>query len=480
MKTITEPSREIPVMAEVDVIVAGGGVAGWAAAVAVGRKGARTMLVERNGILGGVATAGLMSSMCQFFVDHQGSRLVGGIPLELIEKLSERGAVSPQSLSPEMPQIPFDQEAFRTLLFEMTREAEVETLLHCWVVDVVQHDDQLRGVIIESKSGRQAILGKVVIDATGDADVAARAGAPFNYEPPSNDSLLFLMDNVDMQKTYEYFKEHEELWELIEKCDVARTFEQFERNWLERGMFHTPHGGGCVEGSPLWLLVEEAVKNGDYARSEGSCNNLDAFALFGLGHTGTMVINTGFFGWNPIENRVHEPLDSLNVKDASRIEIDGRMLIPYVANFLRKYLPGFESAGVCASACDLGVRYTRYIVGDHILTAEEVGSRARFDDVIGVWFFDIPYGVMVPRQVENLLVASGKSVSTEGQGNSRGILRLQPHCMILGEAAGTAAALCADSGVSPRTVDIKELQRALLRQDVYLGDKARLAGLGLT
>ena len=314
MKSLNEPSRSIPVIDEVDVVVAGGGLSGVAAAVASARAGAKTTLIERNGILGGVATSGLMSSITNWFFGSKGKLMIGGIALELVEKLVDMGGTIPKWRAAELPQIPFDQEIFRYILVDMVQKAGVSVLFHSFTSDALVENQRVKATVMESKSGRSALLSKIVVDATGDADIIAKAGAPFKYSPPGSNSLEFLMGDVDMQKTFEFFKQNREKWKLIENLDVPTTYEEFERNWVQRGMFHLPHGGGCIEKSPLWSLVQKAVENGDYARTKGNCVRLDAFGFFGLGINNTTVVNTGFF----------VNVDELNVKEISKAEMLAR------------------------------------------------------------------------------------------------------------------------------------------------------------
>lgn len=491
-QSINEPSRKIPVLDEMDVVVAGGGLSGVAAAVASARAGAKTTLIERNGILGGVATSGLMSSMTHWFFSSKGKLMLRGIALELVEKLVDMGGTIPKWRAAELPQLPFDQEIFRYILVDIVKKAGVSVLFHSFTSDVLVQNQRVKTTILESKSGRSALLSKIVVDATGDADIIAKAGAPFKYSPPGSNSLEFLMDDVDMQKTFEFFKQNREKWKLIENLDVPTTYEEFERNWVQRGMFHLPHTGGCIEKSPLWSLVQKAVENGDYARTKGNCVRLDAFGLFGLRINDTIVVNTGFF----------LNVDELDVKEISKAEMEARILIPYVANFLRKYVPGFEKAKVIASPSDLGVRYTRWIEGEYVLTVDDQLRESRFDDVVGVlpltgsWstfahlrdkrelleirkkerYFDVPYRCMLPKKLKNVIVASGKTVSTD----PRAILRGQVSCLLLGQAAGVAAALAAKQNTALQNIKIRDLQRVLLCQNVYLGDESRLVELGLT
>ena len=469
MKTITEPERKTPVVEDMDVIVAGGGISGVAAAVAAARSGADVLLVERNGFLGGVATASLMASIGNRFFADGGRLVVRGIALEMVERLVDRGGTSAGWRSPLVPKIPFDPEVFKLILLEMVDEADVRLYLHTIVADAVVSGGRVKGLILESKSGREVVLGKAVVDATGDADVAARAGAPFSYEPPGSNSLEFRMANVDLQKTYEYFKEEPERYPS--DVDAPRSFEEFERNWLENGFFYYPHGGGRKPGSNIAILVERALERGDFSKDMGIITGLDAFGMDGLAWNNTVIINSNF-----------SRIDDLDVREASKAEVAARKACFYIAEFLRKYVPGFERAFIVETAPNLGVRVTRRIKGEYTFTKEERDKSAKFDDVIGVGStgfpgtpFEIPYRCIIPKGIEGLLVASGKSASTE----PRGLLRGMTHCILLGQAAGTATALAAKTATLPREVNIKELQRTLLKQDVYLGDEDRLRELGL-
>lgn len=469
MKTIVEPEKKIPVAEDVDVIVAGGGIAGTAAAVAAARSQSTVLLIERNGFLGGVAAAGLMASMGNRFFADDGRLVVRGIALEIVERLAEMGGTSAGWKSPLVPKIPFDPEIFKLVLLQMVEEAGVKLYFHTVVSDVTMSKDRLEGLIVENKSGRQAILGKVVVDATGDADVAAKAGAPFNYEPPGSSSLEFRMGNVDLHKTYEYIKENPERYPS--DVDAPRTFEEFERNWLENGFFYYPHGGGRKPGSNMAFLVRKAIQKGDYSKEKGIITGLDAFGMDGLACNNTVIINSNF-----------ARIDDLDVSEATKAELEARKSCFYIAEFLKKYVPGFEKAFIIETAPDFGVRFTRQIIGEYSLTKEEAEAGVKFDDVIGIGStgfpgtpFDIPYKCIIPQKVDSLLVASGKSASTK----PRGLLRGMTTCITLGQAAGTAAAHAVATGVSPRASDMKHLQRSLMRQNVYFGEEPRLRELNL-
>jgi hypothetical protein len=472
-KEIVAPQRTVPILAEVEVLVAGGGVAGVSAATAAARAGARTMLIERQGFLGGVAAAGLMTSATNFCITEDGRQVVKGIAEEVLDELAHRGAFTTDWRTRALPQFPFDQETFRVLLIEMIQDAGVETLVETWVTDALKDGSRLKGVLVESKAGCQAVLAEAFVDATGDADLAAYAGAPYRDEPPDSGSLLFQMRDVDLDETVAYFERHPGEWQQY--CDRVTPLEDFLANWHERGVFHLPHGGGR-----RMRLVQDAIARGEYVRERGLCRDLDVLGMFAYRGSGAVLINSCNFR-----------IDHLDVRTHSQAELQARRLVPTIADFLRAQMPGFERAVVSDSAAVVGVRFTRWIDAGFDLTAAHMSEGTQFKDVIGVitahshhpqggvvhWPYvaELPYRIMLPQGTDNLIVASGKSVSTD----PRGLVRGEIPCYVLGQAAGAAAATATTRGIDLRGVDIKAVQAELLRQNAYLGSPERLAGLGL-
>ncbi|NLF14372.1 MAG: FAD-dependent oxidoreductase [Anaerolineaceae bacterium] len=465
--------REIPPLAEVEVLVAGGGLSGVAAAVAAARNGAKTLLVERSSILGGVATAGLMASITNFYYTDRNELVVGGIATEVVDRLAELGGTTKEWRSRSCPHYTNDPEIFKVLLIDMVLESGAQVLLDTWVVDTLVEDGALRGVIVETKGGPRAIRALVSVDTTGDADLACRAGAPYRYEPTASSSLEFRMGNVDLQKLFQYFMEHPS--EYPTDQDIPTSLEQLAYHWRERGLLFVPHGAGRH-----MQLVQEAIARGEYQRKRGVASGLDAFGMYGLAKDRTAIINSNF-----------EVVDYLDPWERSQAIVDAQRSIPHIAEFLRSHMPGFQDAYVAATASELGIRGTRWIEGDYVLTEQDVLDGVRFPDVVGMGAyrkkfgdrllflphgFDIPYRVMLPQGIEGLLVSSGKSTSS----SPRGLLRGQARCLQLGEAGGAAAALAARSGVPPRALDIRALQQRLLAQGVYLGDAQMLRERGLS
>ena len=472
IENYTEQKREIPILDRFDVIVVGGGISGVSAAVAAGRTGAKVALIERNGFLGGIATSGLMTSMTNEAIRSDELLVVGGVFLEVMEKLVERNATSPHWRCRAMPQFPFDQEVFRALLIELVLDAGVEILVETFTVDAIVESQKVRGVVIESKAGRQAVLADAVVDTTGDADIAHFCGAPVRNKPPDSASLLFLMAGADLDQTVAYFEERPEEWSQYQ--DRVTSLEDFLDNWRKRDMFHIPHGGG-------WKMkaVQNAISGGQYVKNKGICTGLDAFGMFAYRPMRTVLINTGFYG-----------IDHLDIRRHSQAELEGRRYIALVAAFLNEHMPGFQDAFVVESANTLGVRFTRWLDAGFDVTLEDIAAGCKYEDSIGsiaaydhhpqggvvypVETAEIPLRIMLPQNVENVIVGSGKSVSTA----PRAALRLQVACFVLGQAAGAAAALAAERKQTIRELPIKELQRILIGQGAYLGDAERLAELG--
>jgi len=475
---VREPEREIEVLDEVDVLVAGAGVSGCATAVAAARAGVRTILVERNGVLGGVATAGLMSNIGNQYLDLKGKMVIRGISKEVVDRMAARGATSKKWANPKIPRTHtgsvIDSEQLKIVLIEMQQEAGVKVLTHTLAAHPIMDEDTVKGVFIENKMGRQAIIAKVVVDTTGEADMANQTSCPMRWEN-GEASLEFKMGRVNLDALYQHFKQNPETFPV--GVDATKEFSQFEYNWVERGIFFFPHGGGAK-----WDIFQKAIKKGEFQSKRGILWSLDFSGLYGLRHLDTVVVNSNFWC-----------VDTLRTSDVSLAELEAQKVCFYVADFFRTHVPGFEKAYVVQMATDLGIRTSRSIEGEATLTFKDTSSDkpVYFDDAIGCapahasfeetdefWYphtYDIPYRIMVPKKVENLLVGSGKSVSCQPQG----VIRSMPICMVLGQAAGVASALAAKQGISPRDLDTRTLQRTLLEQGVNLGSEERTKILGL-
>ncbi|HAV42938.1 TPA: hypothetical protein DCX15_02850 [bacterium] len=401
---IIQPELEIPIIEDVDTLIIGGGVAGVAAAISSAREGASNLLIERYGFLGGMVTGGLVLRL-EGFGDGE-KMVVKGIAEEIVERLDAMGGAKRLGYD-----ITVDPELLKILLFRMVEEAGVKLLLHSLVVETLVEDKRVKGVIIENKSGRGALLGKVVIDASGDGDVFARASAEF-ATGQRGFGIIFRLSGVD----------HSEV-------ERFRTEKQDEYN-----------------------TVIEEVKG------------LLGFPILGSGE-----IARGFVWWSNMTS----PKDGLDIFELSQQEVLIRENILRAVKLAKEKIPGFGQAQFVQTASQFGVRETRRLIGRFILTEENIKKGSRFEDAIahagyggtpGVGY-DIPYGCLVPKEIDGLIVA-GRCISSDEF--SQNFLRVVANCLATGQGAGTAAALSLKDGVTPRDVNITKLKTQLKQQGVYL------------
>lgn len=441
MQTIREPAQEVPVVAEADVVVIGGGPAGFATAVAAARAGARTLLVERYGYLGGMASGGMVLLLAD--MSGRTKRTVAGICYEFLERMIKiGGAVAPPeeecfSRDPELwwrwarwgfedfyartKPLPttfagaFDPEAWKYMSFEMCNEAGVTLRLHSWFSRAIVEDGRVRAAIVETKAGRQAILGRVFVDASGDGDLYASAGAPFVHARYMM-SLVHRLAGVDVDRVIAFDRAHPEESRKL-NGEVKRIVGGSWDFWWLR----TPREG------VVWC----------------NCPHLPG-------------------------------LDALSVEDLTRVEIESRERLVRALAWLREQMPGFESAYILDAAPQVGVRQTRVLQGEYVMTKEDVLDGHPFPDVIGRGRdYFMPYRSILPRGVDGLLVAGRCfSAAPDAQRSAREI----GPCMVMGEAAGIAAALASESGVEPRDLDVPTLQRRLIAVGADLGLEEQPAG----
>jgi hypothetical protein len=452
------PPREACVAADTDVLVVGGGPAGLGAAVGAADAGARVVLAERYGFLGGNATAALVMPLMSFHTqrpspektgaatllptDHgPGDPIVRGVLRRLLERLVRAGGAIPPSPATGYV-VPFDPEGFKSVALELLDEAGVEFLLHAYASGVVG-SGPVEGVVFETKSGPIVIRAQVTVDCTGDGDIAFHAGAPFEVGRADGlvqpMTLMFRMVEFEHAAFEAYARAHPDEW---------------------RGV----HG--------LWDLVRRATAAGelDLPRED--------ILFFATPHEREVSVNS---------TRVSRVLGT-DVWDLSYAEWEGRRQMQQIAAFLRKYVPGFERAYVAQSGVNVGVRETRRILGDYQLSAEDVLGAHKFDDAIarGAYpidihnptgkgtvlqrlppgeAYDIPLRCLLPRNAEALLVA-GRCIS--GTHEALSSYRVMPIVMATGQAAGVCAALAARRRTIPREISAVEVQRELLRQGASL------------
>jgi glycine/D-amino acid oxidase-like deaminating enzyme len=415
MRWIVEPERKVPVTAETDVLVCGGGVAGVAAAVSAARQGAKVLLIERYGFLGGLVTGGLVVTT---------PPLDNGFNRELAERLRSHGSYAPlRTPGAEMIELKMhalDPEVVKHELVQMLREQGVRLLFHTLIAGVVLDGDALAGVVVENKAGRQAFRATAVVDATGDADVAALAQAPVRtVRKPI--TLMFNMADVDVPR-------------ILAAIGNWSNLKGVVRQAVERGELAFELGTGLEWGAP-GVHAECLLPRGEINVWSGNLRGTDA-------------------------------LDPAALSEAEVVTREHAMRL---VRFLRERVPGFEGSRLEYTATMLGVRATRQILGGSAPTMREVRS-TRFPDTVAKPYAEdsmrLPYGTLLPEGPEQLLVA-GRCISADEE--AMGQLRLIPVCAATGQAAGTAAALAMREGVAPRKLDVAALQKALAAQGTDLG-----------
>ena len=477
-----EEAKRLPVTGTYDVVVAGAGVAGLAAAAAAARNGARTLLIERAGIIGGVATSGLMVSwgVRGRFWDGRGEQVTTGIPWEFHRRIIKGGGGLPSALKMETaPQkMPFDFEIFKKVALEMLEESGVTILFHTIICEVVLDDNTTTGVIIENKSGRQVMRAKQFIDATGDADLCAFAGVEYRKVNGIHSNMM-RVGGVDMEKAYAELERHHGLVTPKKEYASIHSWQAFKEQW-KQGFYY--HLGGNLRNLGFWEpmrhVFEKAVEKGlitedqfNYTedRHEPRCDW--GFDMQGVeGRLGTDVVDI----W------VYEAIfDGIDAAEVSRQEIFGyKMTWLFFEEIIRK-MPGFESSYIIDIAGDIGIRLSRVVETRYKMTRDEATGGATFPDVIGRYAryepyreeqaknpprgFDVPYRQLLPVGVDNLYV-TGKPLA-----GHCGPLRPMPGCMVTGEGAGTAAAIAAHRDLLASDVPVEELQQVLTKHNVNLG-----------
>ncbi len=460
-ETMQAGARAVRIAGQADVLVVGGGPAGIGAAVGAARAGARTVLAERYGFLGGNATAGLVMPLMSYFTEHhtreqkgavsllptdhgQGVPVIAGVLREMIDRLERAGGAMEPSLDTGFT-VPFDPEVFKQAAVEFLDDAGVLYIFHSLAGETLRTDSRVDGVVVETKSGPLAIRASVTVDCTGDGDTAAGGGAAFEmgrsdgYTQPM--TLMFRVMGFDKTAFGDYAGKHPGQW---------------------RGV----HG--------LWDLVRKATRAGELNLQR------EDILFFTAMHEGEITVNS---------TRVTK-LFGTDVWDLTQAEWESRRQMQQIFQFLKKYVPGFEKSYIVQSGVQIGVRETRRVVGDYKLNKHDVLCARQFDDVIARCTYpmdihnpkgkgttmmrvpdgkayDIPLRCLLPKGVDNLLVA-GRCIS--GTHEACSSYRIMPVSIATGQAAGVCAAMAAEAEQTPRSVPFQEVQRELLKQNADLRD----------
>jgi ribulose 1,5-bisphosphate synthetase/thiazole synthase len=428
-KFITEPSRKVPIVREVDILVVGGGMAGSCAAIAAGRMGLNTLLIEYFGCPGGNSTTGLVNTFCGFYTKPNLVPVVKGVGGEIIQTMIERKSAKEKGWG-----LSFDPENLKLVLEEKMAEAKVGLLYYTQMVDPILENNVIKGALVENKVGRQAIMAKRVLDCTGDGDVCASAGVPFELGDGKGG---------------------------FQACDMAFQL-------VNVGKEFDP------DNYTNLLLAEasEAIRTGQYrmGRAQG--------IIMSIMIPGAYWVNMAGIPW---------VVNGIDPHQLTQATIDGRKVVRELHRFFRDKIPGLDHSDVMQTAAKIGLRETRRVMGEHVLTADEVLQGKKFEDGVGAnaWpletvssqkrqfvflngddFHTIPYRSLVPKKVENLLMA-GRFVSCTHEAQAS--IRVTGPASVMGQAIGTAAALSIKEGVTPRQLDVKLLQRELEKARAFLG-----------
>jgi hypothetical protein len=439
---ILEPARDVPVRGEYDVVVLGGGPAGIAAAAAASAHGRRTLLVERYGFLGGMGTAAGVTNFCGLHANVHGEvrQVVHGVADEILARIDRLGGLNaPHEIFGRTMAQAYDTAAYKCAADDLLLGRGVELMLHALACAVVMESDAVAALVVETRSGRAAVRGRVFVDCSGDGDLAMLAGAPYEIGDADGNllypTMMFRLSGVDPACAGEAWASIPRLMEDAERAGRARFP---RRGAIVRPMRHATE----------WRLNVTQIKN----RNGLAMNGIDADEL-------------------------------------SAGEVEGRRQALAFFEFLRREAPGFADSYIVDIPPQLGIRETRRISGRYALSGEDVLGCANFADTVGVngwpieahvagdvewrWpaagsrgFNHLPYRMLVPLGVANLLVA-GRCASMTHEGQSAA--RVTGGCFVMGEAAGTAAHLAIATGVAPGDIEVERLQNALEQTGVFLG-----------
>lgn len=448
-----------------DVIVLGGGSSGYTAAVSAARHGAKVLLIERYGFLGGTLAGAMVMPMMTFHSPKE--QVIKGIAQEIVDRLIDIGGSPGHVLDTSgfVPTVtPFDTEALKVVALQMVEEAGVDLLLHAWCVEAVTDGDRIEAIRVQTKGGLRRFEAKMFIDASGDADLVAFAGGRFELGRPEDGltqpaTLKFKVSGVNTDEIKEYAK---------------RRPDQFRLG---------PGGLKALLEEPLisvcgfFEILAEARQRGELDLQR------DQVLFFNTPHRDEVVVNM---------SRVSK-IDGTDPHDLTRAEVESRKQVVQLMRFLKEKVPGFADARMVSTGVWVGLRETRRIVGEYTLTGEDVLSVRQFDDNIARSAYPldihspdsdtvhtartkddeaygIPFRSLLPKDLENVVVV-GRAIATSHEAHST--TRLSPTCMAMGQAAGTAAALATRFRVGPKELSMERLQRTLVADGADIGPPGR-------
>lgn len=483
-----------------DVVVVGGGASGTAAAIAAACEGAKTIIIENLGILGGMMNVfGPPGwAFCHLW-NCKGEQIIGGFVEETHHILEKEGHAIPFPKKEDASAHCFgfvDPDHYGLLMFRMCRENNVELLMHSLAVEIIKEGDTATGVIVENCEGRMAVMGKVIIEASGEGDLAARAGVPYTkidrtkeeIDPPS---ITFHMDGIDWAKVTEYYKTHPDQFNPITYRPHGSAEEKAVLDDLNQRLMNCE----CITD----LVWDGVLGNIDYDDiSMEAYKNGDLHPYGDLGHFFTPRSHHHMQAIFQHTAQVKD-CDTNSIKEWSQGESEARRQVEIAIKAINKYLPGYEHAYLTRITSSMRTREGRHMIGDYVMSVEDVAEARKHPDVIAKCMqsvnhggpfhsasepgtamnrnfsgftdvkdggsYDIPYRCLVPKNVENLLL-SGKNISVS-EDHKRDQL---PDNIVWGQAAGVAAALCARDGITPRELekDVSELQKILLDHGAIL------------